>query len=148
LDWRKVRELPLSAEAVRAQDPRYAEMDKRLFEVFSRAKNMYVEDIMKRLNTPHTPDIQSDEGYHLLHYPEGYYFKEHADDARGMGRVLTCTLNLSDDHEGGRFKFLKGALDLHLRAGEAVLFPASFMFPHEVTKITRGERYSIVTWFK
>lgn len=147
LEHRKVRQLNISDAQIRLQDVRYAEMDARVFDIVSKAKDMYIKTLLEKRNIKHLPEISSDEGYQLLHYAEGYYFKEHCDEGTNMGRVLTCTLNLSDDHDGGLFRFLRGEFDVRLKAGDAVLFPSSFLFPHEVTQITRGERHSIVTWF-
>ena len=30
--------------------------------------------------------------------------------------------------------------------GDIIIFPANFMYPHRITPITSGVRYSIVTW--
>ena len=30
--------------------------------------------------------------------------------------------------------------------GSAIVFPSNFMFPHEVKEVTKGERWSIITW--
>ena len=27
-----------------------------------------------------------------------------------------------------------------------ILFPSCFMYPHEVTEVTKGERYSFISW--
>ena len=32
------------------------------------------------------------------------------------------------------------------KKGSAIIFPSNFMFPHEVNRIEKGTRYSIVTW--
>ena len=29
-----------------------------------------------------------------------------------------------------------------------VMFPSTFMYPHEVMPVTKGTRYSIITWFR
>jgi predicted 2-oxoglutarate/Fe(II)-dependent dioxygenase YbiX len=147
LDARKVKQVHISDPAVRQQGSQYDKMDAEIFKVMSKAKDMYIQTLTKKRGIEHVPQINSDEGYQLLHYAEGYYFKEHCDHGSGMTRVLTCTLNISDDHDGGLFRFLRGEFDVRLNAGDAVLFPSNFMFPHEVTEITRGERHSIVTWF-
>jgi predicted 2-oxoglutarate/Fe(II)-dependent dioxygenase YbiX len=31
-------------------------------------------------------------------------------------------------------------------SGDILLFPSNFMFPHEVKEITKGIRYSFVSW--
>jgi hypothetical protein len=147
LDRRKVRQMWISHNDVSGQGKTFKAMDGEIFKVMSKAKDIYIETLAKKRGIEHVPNISSDEGYQILHYSEGYYFKEHCDNSGGMSRVLTCTLNISDDHEGGLFRFLRGEFDVRLNAGDAVLFPSNFMFPHEVTEITRGERHAIVTWF-
>lgn len=147
LDQRKVKELCLSSPEVCQQSEKHQTWDSKLFFLMAKAKDIYLKTLVDKRGVKHLPEVVSDEGYNLLHYAEGYYFKEHCDEGPNMGRVLTCTLNLSDDHDGGTFRFLRGAFDVRLKAGDAVLFPSSFLFPHEVTQITRGERYAIVTWF-
>jgi len=147
LDQRKVKQIRISDASVKRQGDKYVKMDNYIFEIMARAKDTYLKTLSERRGILHLPEINSDEGYVLLHYAQGYYFKEHCDHGTGMTRVLTCTLNLSDDHDGGLFRFLRGEFDVRLNAGDAVLFPSSFLFPHEVTEITRGERHAIVTWF-
>ena len=147
LDARKVKQVRISDPAVRQQGSQYDKMDAEIFKVMSKAKDTYIRTLTEKRGIEHVPNISSDEGYQILHYSEGYYFKEHCDNNGGMSRILTCTLNISDDHDGGLFRFLRGEFDVRLNAGDAVLFPSNFMFPHEVTEITRGERYAIVTWF-
>ena len=147
LDTRKVKQMWISDESVTQQGEQYIKMDEEIFKVMSKAKDIYIETIQKKRGIAHIPSISADEGYQILHYAEGYYFKEHCDQGSGMTRVLTCTLNISDNHDGGLFRFLRGEFDVRLNAGDAVLFPSNFMFPNEVTEITRGERHSIVTWF-
>jgi hypothetical protein len=147
LDQRKVKQMWISHDSVSGQGEKFKAMDERVFKVMSKAKDVYLKTLIEKRGIKHVPDINSDEGYQMLHYSEGYYFKEHCDNGGGMSRVLTCTLNISDDHDGGLFRFLRGEFDVRLNAGDAVLFPSNFMFPHEVTEITRGERHAIVTWF-
>jgi predicted 2-oxoglutarate/Fe(II)-dependent dioxygenase YbiX len=147
LDARKVKQVRISDQGLVQQELKYKNMDGEIFKVMSKAKDIYIKTITEKRGIKHIPKISSDEGYELLHYSEGYYFKEHCDNSGGMSRILTCTLNISDDHDGGLFRFLRGEFDVRLNAGDAVLFPSNFMFPHEVTEITRGERHAIVTWF-
>jgi hypothetical protein len=147
LDQRKVKQMWISRDSVSGQGKNFKDMDGEIFKVMSKAKDTYIRTLTEKRGIEHVPNISSDEGYQILHYSEGYYFKEHCDNSGGMSRILTCTLNISDDHDGGLFRFLRGEFDVRLNAGDAVLFPSNFLFPHEVTEITRGERYAIVTWF-
>lgn len=148
LDRRKVKQIWISNPALKSQEVDFDKMDNEVFNIMSKAQTIYGDTLLNKRNIRHLPDISEDEGYQILHYSEGYYFKEHCDNSSGQGRTLTCTLNLNEGYEGGLFRFLRGEFDVKLGAGDAVLFPSTFMFPHEVTEITKGERYSIVTWFR
>ena len=93
-----------------------------------------------------TPSIAHDEGFKLLKYREGYKFNEHFDEITDSGRVLTCSIALNDGFTGGEFTFFDGKSVFNPPVGSAIVFPSSFMFPHAVTPIVSGERYSIITW--
>ena len=42
-----------------------------------------------------------------------------------------------------RYDDLKYKLD----KGDAIMFPSNFMYPHEIMPVTKGTRYSAITWF-
>ena len=57
---------------------------------------------------------------------------------------VTVLLYLNDDYEGGEF-YVAGKMFEPIR-GSAIIFPSNFMFPHEAKTVTKGMRWSIVTW--
>ncbi len=74
------------------------------------------------------------------------YHKWHCEN-KGDGntrRVLATMLYLNDDFEGGEF-FLCGE-DMELKRGHVIVFPSVFVYPHEVKRVTKGTRYSFVSW--
>jgi predicted 2-oxoglutarate/Fe(II)-dependent dioxygenase YbiX len=91
--------------------------------------------------------IEEDSGYELLKYIEGCFYVEHTDSFKARPRAVSCSFILNDDFEGGEFAFFNKELKYKLEKGNALLFPSNFMYPHEVTPVTKGTRYSIVTWF-
>ena len=50
----------------------------------------------------------------------------------------------TDNYKGG--EFIVAGNKYETKIGSGIIFPSNFMFPHEVKKITHGERWSIVTW--
>ena len=56
--------------------------------------------------------------------------------------VLGC---LNNDYEGGEF-FICNNKKIELKANEVLIFPSNFMYPHLVTPVTSGNRYSFVSW--
>ncbi len=91
--------------------------------------------------------LQSDTGYNLMRYDQGGFYKEHVDHFEEAPRTLSLTLFLNDDFEGGSLSFFDGGFAVRPKPGRAVLFPANFLYPHQVTRVAQGTRYVMVTWF-
>lgn len=91
--------------------------------------------------------IEQDSGYELLKYNEGFFYKQHTDSFKDQPRAVSCSFALNDDYEGGGFGFFDNEFHYKLKKGSVLMFPSNFMYPHEVLPVTKGTRYSIITWF-
>ena len=89
-----------------------------------------------------------DTGYQHLLYKgsEKGEYRSHVDHFDLQPRVLSCSIILNDNYEGGDFSFFEGEHIIKKQAGSAVVFPSNFCFPHAITAITKGNRHSIITW--
>ena len=58
--------------------------------------------------------------------------------------ILSIVGLLNDDFEGG--KFYINNEEVKFNKGDIMIFPSNFMYSHGVKAITKGERYSYVTW--
>lgn len=58
--------------------------------------------------------------------------------------ILTVLGGLNDDYEGGEFVLCGEQVEL--KAGEVLVFPSNFLYPHEVKPVKSGTRYSFVSW--
>lgn len=92
--------------------------------------------------------IDEDTGYELLRYKEGGFYTQHTDTFIHAPRLVSCSLNLNNDYEGGEFAFFDKGLKYKLNKGDVIMFPSTFMYPHEIMPVTKGTRYSIITWFR
>jgi predicted 2-oxoglutarate/Fe(II)-dependent dioxygenase YbiX len=118
--------------------------DKNIFNIIGKIIIKYKKEI---------PDFYTgltitDTGYeHLLYMgSEKGEYKEHTDNSDTSPRVLSCSLILNDDYEGGNFAFFGGEYIVPKKAGSAVVFPSNFCFPHAVTPVTKGNRHAVITW--
>lgn len=91
--------------------------------------------------------IEQDTGYELLRYKEGQFYAEHTDSFKTRPRAVSCSIALNDDYEGGEWAFFNKEKVIKVPKGAAVLFPSNFMYPHEIMPVTKGTRYSVITWF-
>tara|TARA_R110000737_G_scaffold232574_1_gene245929 strand:+ start:1053 stop:1598 length:546 start_codon:yes stop_codon:yes gene_type:complete len=88
----------------------------------------------------------------LLKYSPGGKYDVHTDHYTNSNRHLSIIINLNDDYEGGDLIFTdqkeKEIKRLKLGKGSIVFFPSNFMYPHGIQPITKGTRYSIVSWLQ
>jgi len=59
--------------------------------------------------------------------------------------TLSILGSLNNDYEGGELVFWDDTT-VELKAGEIMIFPSNFLYPHEVKLVTEGTRYSYVSW--
>jgi len=96
--------------------------------------NYFLTSILKRkLNFSHH--------YRIMKYATGAKIHPHSDHDDGVHGSLT--FNLNEDYEGGEFKFFNGNYTIPLKKGDALIFPADYFWVHEVSKVTKGTRYSL-----
>ena len=88
----------------------------------------------------------------LLKYDKGGKYKIHTDHYTTTPRHLSIILNLNNDYEGGDLIFTdqkdKEIKRIKLGKGSIIFFPSNFMYPHGIEPITKGIRYSIVSWLE
>ena len=88
----------------------------------------------------------------FLRYNEGHQMAEHCDHISSLfdGKVkgipmLSVVGQLNEDFDGGEF-VLWGDKVIEFKSGDLIIFPSNFMYPHRVQPVTKGARYSYVSW--
>ena len=90
--------------------------------------------------------LKFSHNYRIMKYETGAEIHPHSD--HDIGTYGSISFNLNEDYEGGEFKFFNGNYTIPLGKGDALIFPADFFWVHEVTKVTKGERYSINSFIR
>lgn len=87
-----------------------------------------------------------------LKYNVGGKYDVHTDQYTNGTRHLSVIMNLNDTYEGGDLIFtdqkLKEIKKFKLDKGSILFFPSNFMYPHSIQSVTKGTRYSIVSWLQ
>jgi hypothetical protein len=65
-------------------------------------------------------------------------------DRKGIP-ILSFVATLNDDYEGGEFVMWDDKV-IEMKEGTAIIFPSCFLYPHMVRPVTKGVRYSCVSW--
>ena len=88
----------------------------------------------------------------LLKYNSGGKYNVHTDHYTNSPRHLSIIINLNEEYEGGNLIFTDQkkveVKRIKLGKGSIVFFPSNFMYPHSIEPITKGVRYSIVSWLQ
>ena len=112
-------------------------------------------------------DIRSAESMQITRYKKGGFYYFHKDGRgdhlsayddpdnefkHGYVRKLSMTVLLNDNYEGGEFQFAtynKEDCEIHTpefnKKGSIIVFASDV--EHRVAPVTKGIRYSLVTWF-
>jgi len=87
----------------------------------------------------------------VLKYENSGHYSYHTDHCRKHPRTLSIIFLLNNDYEGGELVF--GSVDkqqeimrVKKNANRLILWPSNFVYPHKVEPVTKGRRYSIVSW--
>ena len=87
----------------------------------------------------------------ILKYENHGHYKFHTDHHASAPRTMTIVYLLNNDYEGGNLVFgdhtsSKEILTIEKVPNRAIIWPSNFLYPHKVIPITKGTRYSIVSW--
>ena len=115
-------------------------IDSLIFDKAGSAASRYIQEF------PHC-NISTDSGYDLLRYNEGGFYTIHTDNYKDRPRTVAMSLMLNDNYDGGEIAFFEREHIVKPSAGSVVIFPANFMYPHEIMPVLSGTRYAIITWF-
>ena len=114
-------------------------IDNTIFKYVTEACGAYVNEFPNF-------DISQDTGYQILRYRPGGKYDYHTDQHVDYNREVTIIVNLNDEYTGGNLCHLKDSCITKMGKGDIIIFPSNFTYPHRITPVTSGIRYSVVTW--
>jgi predicted 2-oxoglutarate/Fe(II)-dependent dioxygenase YbiX len=142
----------ISSPEVIGHSKRREELEDRLKQYFTKALVAYHDKHARTEQGQNFLMISRYTGFRLLRYATGQFMANHVDKhpeltATQQGwPLLSCTINLNADYEGGELVLLDGDVTVPAKRGRAVIFPSNFLYPHQINKVMRGTRYAVVTW--
>jgi hypothetical protein len=128
-------------------------LDRFLNQVFTKCAQEYIRSYGL---TMQGAGITRDEGYQILRYRTGGYYKPHIDYSSNIDsnngqdtvRTLSGLIYLNEDYEGGEIEFTALSKKIKPTRGSVVFFPSIYTHSHTSCPIKSGTKYGIVTWWK
>lgn len=101
----------------------------------------------------YVPSLKKFTNPKVNRYQPGGHMRQHVDhihsifdgELKGIPIMTTVGL-LNDDFEGGEFCLWDDYIP-DLKKGDILAFPSVFLYPHQVKEVTKGIRYSWISWW-
>jgi hypothetical protein len=125
----------------------------------------HVKDVYFKIIFNYVSELNKDGMYWFIKW-NGYSFPKFIKYTEGTGMVTHCDhihdlfvegkvprgipflsliTALNEDYEGGELVLCE-KFNYKLKTGQTIVFPSNFLYPHEIKKVTKGHRYSMVSW--
>ena len=111
-----------------------------------------IQDYLQFINMPWFSRWAGYTDIRFNKYVEDKRMALHCDHIRSMfdgerkGVPILSVLGvLNDDYEGGEFKMFDN-YEIKFKKGDVIIFPSNFLYPHKVEPVTKGTRYSYISW--
>jgi len=127
--------------------------------LFSKIEELFRNSVKHIINPFYQVEVNSSEVPQILSYSIGGHYKPHIDGEsiwmaptgekiwkKSTNRDLSIVFFLNDGFEGGDFVFPDLKVRVRPEPGMMVCFPSNHNYMHGVEPVTKGKRYSIVTW--
>lgn len=157
-DWEKHKWYDYGANTMKSEDSKEldvqaitAEMQQSMTPILVKAYQEYNNKFADTRNTRLAQLATKFSPIRFNRYEKGTMMRMHYDhihslfDGQHKGiPVLSFVGCLNEGFKGGDFIICEKKLKL--KAGDIIIFPSCFMFPHAVTELKKGTRYSFVSW--
>jgi hypothetical protein len=87
---------------------------------------------------------------HVIKWPTGPGMENHIDDESYERNHyhIASVLYLNDNYDGGEINFPTQGISFKPKAGDFIAFPGNKNYPHGVSEIFSGERYTAPAWYR
>lgn len=92
--------------------------------------------------------LSGSDGLNLLKYGPSGEYHNHWDHAPVNSRVLSMVANMGEEYDGGELEFPYFDISIKLKKNSLILFPSNFPYLHIAHPVSKGIKYSLVTWFR
>ena len=127
--------------------------------LYPKIEDLFRNTVKNIINPFYQVEVDSSEIPQILSYGIGGHYRPHIDGEsiwmtprgekiwkKSTDRDLSIVFFLNNDFEGGDFIFPELKVRVRPEPGMMVCFPSNHHYSHGVEPVTRGKRYSIVTW--
>ena len=116
---------------------------------FYQIKN-YIRSYFEDLKIDYSKCPVTIKDIQVLKYVKQGHYVFHIDHGELVPRTLSFIFLVNEDYKGGELVFglpdLSKTMTIEKKSNRLIIWPSNFLYPHSVTPVTEGIRYSIVAW--
>jgi hypothetical protein len=116
--------------------------------ISTQSVNIAIDSAVKRFREKYGLAEVVSESTNLLRYEEGGHFVEHVDHNKNLPRVISASMFLNDNFNGGELEFKEFGLTIKPEAGKIIVFYSMQPYMHKVDVVKCGIRYAAVKWYR
>ena len=121
----------------------YAQLYQSIHQIHEEHLKPIYNSTLKHIEPPQFLRYDVDEHYDVHNDSESWVNDRLQ---RVVERDISVLFYLNDDYGGGQIEFTQLGLTLKPKAGMLLAFPSYLEFEHKVHPVTKGTRYTIVSW--
>ena len=127
--------------------------------LYPKIEDLFRNTVREIINPFYQCEVDSSEIPQVLSYGIGGHYQPHIDGEsiwmtprgeriwkKSTDRDLSIVYYLNNDFEGGDFVFPELKIRVRPEPGMMICFPSNHNYMHGVEPVTKGKRYSIVSW--
>jgi predicted 2-oxoglutarate/Fe(II)-dependent dioxygenase YbiX len=92
--------------------------------------------------------LERHEPFAVLKYENNAEYHIHTDSSPQNGRVMSLVGYFNEGYTGGNLEFPLFNVGIQPSAGSLILFSSGYPYQHVAHPVTKGTKYSLVTWFQ
>tara|TARA_R100001163_G_C5059090_1_gene195744 strand:+ start:1628 stop:2203 length:576 start_codon:yes stop_codon:yes gene_type:complete len=123
---------------------------KQLHELTWNALEKYI--VIKKIGEKHFNSWQGFSQIRFNRYNKNQIMSKHCDHIKDLFEgerkgipILSIVCVLNNNYKGGEF-IMFDDYEIKFKAGDLIIFPSVFLYPHLVKPVKKGTRYSFVSW--
>jgi hypothetical protein len=141
-DYRDCEDFKFNKKSLESIETKEAEVLREVWQDCHDLQKAAVDDYCAKHNIS---ELRYWEVSNFVKYNKGQHFEYHHDHGYSYNCTVSLVAYLNDDFDGGELHFSKQDILYKPNAGDLVIFPSNYMYPHRAMPVHSGTKYSLVT---
>lgn len=147
-DFRKTENFSIFYEMCKKKSDNHANEKRKFENIFGNMIYEVFDKLEKHYCSYYKIEMSWHDSFNVLRYSKGHFVKNHIDDSKDKQRRISYIYYPNDNYKGGELEFPRFNIKYKPKSNDMIFFPSTYVYNHNVSEVTEGTRYAIVSWLK